>query len=453
MRHRPSPSTVAIDEQDVAFFGAVDSRRYLFLLAVTLQSVARFHHHAGFFVLAPPGSSAAWAPLLRQWTNGTAELLELQDDAAQFERPQGGGYSAMTFHRLRMPQMLLARGYAFSVNLDPDVLCVAPFDLSLFPFVKLVAGRPVRPSNGGLPMWLYEQTHVPSEKAALLNSTLKKLGITSQALEWVPELNGGVLIFNNVRAARVKLFQTCLRTFYSVAQTIEGDQDLLNVVLAANPSFHVHKLPTAYNFAFSRDRESIPNVLGMRLRLAMFSQLICIHFVLDGKPWQAQSLPRKDYPPWLLVTRLHYLREWLQVARGLRPRPAFLTGPVERRAALVRGVFVLNRTSMAPSKTLKAGVLEEEVLQTCVCFLQQMSRTKSADPMHVLRAEEAVMANNSSPSSGSLAGEGGMMRRRALYHRQAMAARARRESLLHECERALPRESRMSNTHSCDRLR
>ena len=109
-RHRPPPSTVAIDEQDVAFFGAVDSRRYLFLLAVTLQSVARFHHHAGFFVLAPPGSNGAWSPLLQQWTNGTAELVELQDDTAQFERPQGGGYSAMTFHRLRMPQLLASLG-------------------------------------------------------------------------------------------------------------------------------------------------------------------------------------------------------------------------------------------------------------------------------------------------------------------------------------------------------
>ena len=172
MRHRAPPASIAADEQDVAFFGAVDTKRYLFLMAVTLESVARFHKQAGFFVLAPSGSSQTWAPLLAAMTNSTAELLELHDDSAQFVQMKKNTYSPMTFHRLRMPEILAARGYAYSVNLDPDVICVAPWDMAIFFQVKLVAGRAVRPSDGGLPMWAHERATSSAALSTGFNQTL-----------------------------------------------------------------------------------------------------------------------------------------------------------------------------------------------------------------------------------------------------------------------------------------
>ena len=62
-------------ETSVAFFGAVDSRPYLFLMATALNSVRRFHPLSGYFVLVPEGSG--WTSLVRAWSTGNAELLEL----------------------------------------------------------------------------------------------------------------------------------------------------------------------------------------------------------------------------------------------------------------------------------------------------------------------------------------------------------------------------------------
>ena len=74
-------SVGAILERSVAFFGAVDSRPYLFMMNVALQSVQRFHPMAGYFVLLPSKdanigcSSNAWSKgdcssgsLLRKWS-------------------------------------------------------------------------------------------------------------------------------------------------------------------------------------------------------------------------------------------------------------------------------------------------------------------------------------------------------------------------------------------------
>ena len=47
-------------EDQVAFFGAVDSRAHLYLSVVSLLSVQRFHPEAGYFMLVP-GERAARA--------------------------------------------------------------------------------------------------------------------------------------------------------------------------------------------------------------------------------------------------------------------------------------------------------------------------------------------------------------------------------------------------------
>ena len=449
MRHRPVPP-LAADEQDVAFFGAVDNRAYLFLLAVALQSVARFHRQAGFFVLCPHGSRLSWTPLLHSWSNGTAELIELEpDQSRQFQRSTGT-YSAMTFHRLRMPELLAMRGYAYSVNIDPDVLCVAPWDLSIFPQIRLLAGRPVRPSDGGVPMWVTERS------TKLLNSSLRAIGISEAALKH--ELNGGVIIFNNVRAVRVGLLQLCLRYFGALRDSLEGDQDLLSVVLADNPGFPVFKLPCTYNFAFQRDREIVPNVLGMRLRLAIYNQLIAVHFVVDGKPWEQQLMPAKDYPPWLLVARLHHLRHWLKLARSLRPPPlSILTTPDElrgmsapaRKALGADGVRSATRQGsrgahavVAAELTPIGSLVNTDVLIVCRCFLKTLAVSKRADPLTAFKAEEALAGANSSNPMEIVA------RRRAWYHRQRALVVSQREELLVDCEAALIGVDKSDNCES-----
>lgn len=76
----------ATAETSVAFFGAVDSRPYLFLMATALNSVRRFHPLSGYFVLVPEGSG--WTSLVRAWSTGNAELLELPVCVCPQPKPQ-----------------------------------------------------------------------------------------------------------------------------------------------------------------------------------------------------------------------------------------------------------------------------------------------------------------------------------------------------------------------------
>ena len=71
------------------------------------------------------------------------------------------------------------------------------------------------------------------------------------------------------------------------------------VSLTAEPSFGRYLLPSVYNYAFRRDRERLPYTLAHRLRHGLVGhfkssgtrgELIMVHFVQDGKPWQPQQL-------------------------------------------------------------------------------------------------------------------------------------------------------------------
>mmetsp|Transcript_24026 Transcript_24026/g.61347 ORF Transcript_24026/g.61347 Transcript_24026/m.61347 type:complete len:484 (+) Transcript_24026:85-1536(+) len=433
---------VMAEEQDIAFFGACDNRAHLFLLAVALRSVARFHGGAGYFVLAPTGTRLLWTPLLDSWMNGTAEIIELDKHQGTEFSGASTNYSAMTFHRLRMPELLAARGYAYSVNLDPDVLCVARWDLSIFPQVRFVAGRTVRTQDDGTVMWVHERTN------PRLNSTFQASGISAKSLRW--ELNGGVLVFNNVRCVKVQLTRLCNRLFAAFLPLLEGDQDLLSILFAAHPTLPIFKLPTQYNFAFQRDREVVPDALGMRLRLSIYGQLTCVHFVVDGKPWERQVMLPKDYPPWLVATRVYHLREWLKLARTLRPHPsAVLLHRKERDAIGEDGLRLLGRTGAASmgrrragrqrKLTLSSSLLDVDILRTCSCYLQRVSSNESGDPLHAFQADES-RANFLPPnttSHGAVLASDRVTLRRSWYHRQRAIVLALRHELLHECDDAL----------------
>ena len=218
-------------EDTVAFFGAVDSRPLLFFISVTLLSVRRFHPRAGFFVLVPKREAGPWAPLLRSWTGGAVQLLELEDEAAKdFGNQRADGYSRMTFHRHRVPELLVQQGFAFSINLDPDILCVQPWDLRILCNVGLVGGRRVGKGSRMI-RWLQDQLISrgrpadPSGLAGFLNQTL---GITPKALSRIPEINGGVVVFNNLRAIREQWLGIIRQRFHSLADIVEGDQDLIS---------------------------------------------------------------------------------------------------------------------------------------------------------------------------------------------------------------------------------
>jgi len=241
----PTPSP---DEASVAFFGAVDSRPYLFYMIVSLLSAQRFHPAAGYFVLVPAGKSDEWGPYAEQLSGSTVRLMDLPAAALDnFAAPDGGArYSRFTFHRHAVPQLLGRRGYAYSINLDPDVLCTRPWDLSVLTQVQLIAGRRVGSTKRTLE-WLQAMVGgecitesatgarqpcsaavVEARRAtAKLMLTDGSLGVTPSSLRQTLELNGGVLVFNNLRAAREDWLSKCLTLYRHVGHIVEGDQVII----------------------------------------------------------------------------------------------------------------------------------------------------------------------------------------------------------------------------------
>ena len=400
---RPAPSRL---ERSIAFFGAVDSRPHLFLQVIALHSVRRFHPGAGYFVLLPEAAAADrnWTSLLDVWSNGRVQPLALPAESVRLHfRGRVGGYSSMTFHRHRVPEMLFARGYKYSVNLDPDVFCTRPWDLSVFPRIELLGGRAVG-RNARTAVWLAAKqklwaqkgTGAPTiEQRENVSAAMYRLfNVTDERMEATDEVNGGVLIFNNSAAKRVDWGSTMARYHDKLRHVVEGDQDLVSLVFAAEPSFQRYLLPTTYNYAYRRDRERLPYTVGHRLRHGLIEQqIINVHFVADGKPWQRQQLDA--YPLWLLAARLHHLRDWLNVARSIQPKldsgKVQLT-PSERAnlgAALfdaLRNTTTLTRRNGSSTHRyrLPASLVDADSSRRCRCFMRSLSRDKKADALELL---------------------------------------------------------------------
>lgn len=398
-------------EKTVGFFGAADSRTHLFFLTTALNSVRRFHPHSSYFALLPEVEVRVrhrWIDLLRAWSDGGVQPLALPEKVSQrqFVARSGAAYSSMTFHRHRVPQMLMTMGLQYSINLDPDVLCLRPWDFSFLPQVELLAGRPV---GSGLRTteWLSQLSAQPGSdtRGGPSNETVTDwlymtLNITRRVqMRHAREINGGIMVFNNSAATRYKWVETVARYHAKLHHVIEGDQDLIGFVLAANPTFGRYDLPSVYNYGFRRDRERLPYDVARRLRHGLFSQqIVNVHFVADGKPWQLQNLT--VYPMWLLVSRLYYVSEWLTLARKMRPRLPYLRlADIERRAIGPIGLAVL-RASALRNTSLKAMV-DERTLQRCRCFLRNLHRDKKADAMLLLRRASKAEMPRATPGQTS----------------------------------------------------
>ena len=68
----------------------------------------------------------------------------------------------------------------------------------------------------------------PADEVGLLGFLNRTLGITPEALSRIPEINGGVVVFNNLRATRERWLHTVRQRFSLLANVVEGDQDLIS---------------------------------------------------------------------------------------------------------------------------------------------------------------------------------------------------------------------------------
>ncbi|KAL1511544.1 hypothetical protein AB1Y20_006338 [Prymnesium parvum] len=375
--HTEACGAQCAQEKAVAFFGAADGWAALLRQCVSLLSVARFHPHVGVFVLVPARRAAAWGAQLGAWGVRRVELVGLEAAAeAQFTRPRGSAYSAMTLHRLRMPELLGRRGYRFSVNVDPDVLCARQWDLRQVAEVEGISGRLVRQLHG-LPSWLRQLPNASAAGAALA----RLLGVREAAVGAAVELNGGVVVFNNAHMRRVRWLELCAAVFATLSRArwrLEGDQDLVSCVLLAHPHVRHGQLHSEYNYGFGRDRElPLGHRIGRRLRYGLISgSLVNAHFVQDGKPWEVQNL--SGYPSWKATARAAYLHEWLTVAYHLL---------ANRTAARLRALFPLARGDVRPLSGQLHAILDLPTRQQCVCFLRALQREGEDVAWRVFDAE------------------------------------------------------------------
>lgn len=352
----------------------------LFLMSVALESVRRFHPRSSYFVLIPESNRTAWAPLLHKWSGGHVQplLLSARQMRHAFVLHETAVYSAMTYHRHRVAQMLAGR-YEYSINLDPDVLCLRAWDLRLLLHVSLIGGRPVGTSARTLEFVRRRLRHDAHTGARAESSSTesfldRELNASVSRLDSVDELNGGILIFNNREAHRLRWWQT-LATFHAALhRVLEGDQDLVSLVLAANPGFGRFLLSGEYNFAYRRDHDRLPDSITKRMKNGVSSaEVVNVHFVQDGKPW-AQQQQLAAYPGWLLAVRLNHLRIWLALARSARsPLP---TAPFLRAA--------LRAPSAPRPGGALASLVDNAALRRCRCFVRALATRTFAQPLQAL---------------------------------------------------------------------
>ena len=384
----------SLAEDLVAFFGAADSWQSLVRQCVSLLSAGRFHPQAGLFVLVPSSRVRTWASQLRSWGVETIELIELDAASAssQFALPRDSAYSSMTLHRQRMPEILGRRGYQFSINLDPDVVCVRAWNLNKVVLaVRGISGRLVRRLDNQL-SWLQDLRTGQAAKRRLPVDFAKLLGVNHSAVEQAIEPNGGVLVFNNMRMLRIHWLELGLHAFNRLSRAgwkIEGDQDLISCVIMLNPQVPFSQLPPEYNHGFGRDREvPLGPVVGRRLRHGIFAgALVNAHFVQNGKPWQAQNL--SAYPAWLTVARVQYLVEWLEIA---------YYSVANRTAARMSIMVPLNESVDSRSSNVLQANLGFSLRQQCVCFLRMLHREGEASIMQVLDAEVLAVEGAEPPT-------------------------------------------------------
>ena len=221
------------------------------------------------------------------------------------------------------------------------MLCLRPWDFRALVPISLVSGRRVG-RGSRMVGWMQarldniaaRQGSPATSLASLLNRTL---GISARRLELTSELNGGVLVFNNLRLTRVRWLSRCVAAYAGLREVIEGDQDLIALILAADGSLprvnlpdRATRLPPRPRPAAAADRPADPPRF---LRARRRQHPLCARR-------QAVAGNLTDYPMYLIAARLQHVDEWRGIARDL--------APPRRHGALRREQRLLGPDGLAP---------------------------------------------------------------------------------------------------------
>lgn len=286
-------------ERRTAVFCTADDH-YIHPALIALDSVRRFHPECGYFVI---GNADAIEP-------GKIRLLERHGIVfLHCERNlhfQGTAQWPNTAYlSLFGPELLLQRGFDYSLGLDPDILCVAPLDLvTVFAATAGFAGienQDPRSSNFSDP--------------AKVQSLY---GLSDEVLQG-SNTNTGVVFWNNRAVRDFGLGERCISCYAELERCgapVVGDQALFALVSVSGPGLPFHVIGHDYNYRLGNARD-----------LLLPSQDVRIFHFTGLKPWErwrpARLSERLFRPRWLEYHAMwrRYVRERglpLPEARGAR---------------------------------------------------------------------------------------------------------------------------------------
>jgi len=287
-----------MSRQTLAVYAAADDS-YVPKAVMALRSFQRWHPDYSYYLL---GTKAAMSQeslqFIRQFN---IELIDVDEShrfvkLEQYKYP----YPLETVIKLKGPELLAERGFLYSIVIDGDVFCARPLELEgLLGRIEGYAGRVV----GDLARTLGNKQKEQNEEFNFsLELVCKTLGIDEAALSTNYEVNGGVLLWNNMFMAKLGLFDRVTQVFRQCRGCFEGGQDLMTFVAAAH-NIPFTEVGDPYNFNFFEDSLRFDAVLQERIRMGQFHDIYIVHFVWC-KPWLRQYRPS--------LVKMYFINAWRQ---------------------------------------------------------------------------------------------------------------------------------------------
>ena len=287
-----------------ALYASADDR-YVPTAVMALRSFQRWHPEFGYFIL---GTREAMHPeSLALMQRYGIELIDV-NDAHRF--PVRGRFAYKDrerFYCLKGPELLAARGFSHSAQVDGDVFCPKPMDLAelgrLLDRTDGLAARPV----GSLDRTLRHRYGDRNKEFDFSHRSVRRaLGLGRLALWRHYEYGSGVLYFNNVAMVQRGFYEACIDVFTRCHGCFSGDQDLLAFTVATM-RVPVQRIGHPFHFTFFEDSPWDDGVLRGQIDREDYHGVHVVHFVF-AKPWLPIERPT---PP-----KMHLVNLWRAFVRA-----------------------------------------------------------------------------------------------------------------------------------------
>lgn len=256
----PALPVAAGGQKSHALFCTGDEN-YLLPAIVALESTRRRSGQAdAFFVTDTARLSESGKALLRRYS-----IEPLHSDAAQHFDIIHLHTTADAYTQLFVPEMLHERGYAYSLGIHADTLCVRPFNADeIFARTSLVA---VSGANPAARCFAFSGNHQAIERQSGLNPQ-----------RWfAPMNNPGVFFANNAALAKRQFARQCVQLYAQTGPEFlcNNEESLLNLFCMLDDDFCM-QLDDSFNM-----------IDGAILSGNM---PYFLHYLNSNKPWRFDSL-------------------------------------------------------------------------------------------------------------------------------------------------------------------